>query len=339
MSNSAPITQKELARLAGLSQQTVNRALAGHPDVCEKTRLEVVRLAEQHGYRPNAAAQAMRSGRHGCVLLLMSTDRGKSFLPMELLDGIHEGLAAHDQRLMLANLDDEALGSEAILPASLRRWMADGVIINYTHDIPSRLEEIIRASRLPAVWINVKRDVDAVYPDDHVGGLVATRRLLELGHRRIAFVNTMSELHYSARDRRAGYEAAMRGAGLPPDCLVLPDRFPTAAERRAILRGWLDRPQLPTAIVTARPHDALTLRSLALESGLRLPQQLSLITIAESAEDRDGTELSTMRLPERAVGLAAVAMLMRRTGTDAPQPAQSIAPTAIAGESLAPPAP
>lgn len=334
MDKTPKITQKDLARLAGLSQQTVNRALAFHPDVCATTRQEVLRLAEEHGYRPNAAAQAMRSGRHGCILLLMSTDRGKSFLPIGLLDGIHDELAAHDQRLMVANLDDDAFSSASILPAVLRRWMADGVIINYTHSIPPRLEDVLRTLHLPVVWINVKRDENAVYPDDYASGLAATRRLLALGHRRIAFVNTMSEKHYSAIDRRGGYEEAMREAGLPTDCLLVPDRFPEAAERREILRGFLRRDRRPTAIVTSRPHDALTLRFLALEMGLRLPDDLSLITISEGVEDRDGTALSAMMVAEREVGRTAASLLMREQS--GPLPAISVPPIPFAGDSVAP---
>lgn len=337
MSQKPHITQKDLARLAGLSQQTVNRALAFHPDVCAKTQREVMRLAEEHGYRPNAAAQAMRSGRHGCILLLMSTDRGKSFLPVGLLDGIHDELAAHDQRLMIANLDDDAFSSASILPAVLRRCVADGVILNYTHSIPPRLEDVLRTLHLPVVWINVKREANAVYPDDFASGLAATRRLLALGHQRIAFVNTMSEKHYSAIDRRGGYEAAMREAGLPTDCLLVQDRFPEAAERREILRGFLRRDRRPTAIVTSRPHDALTLRFLALEMGLRLPDDLSLITISEGVEDRDGTALSAMLVAERDVGRSAVSLLMRGNGGQSgPLPAISVPPIPFAGESIGP---
>ncbi|MBN8525041.1 MAG: LacI family DNA-binding transcriptional regulator [Planctomycetes bacterium] len=336
MTKQSQITQKDLARLAGLSQQTVNRALACHPDVCEKTQREVQRLAQEHGYRPNAAAQAMRSGRHGCVLLLMSTDRGKSFLPNGLLDGIHDELAAHDQRLMIANLDDETFGSASILPAVLRRWTADGIIINYTHSIPPRLEELLGTLQLPVVWINVKRDANAVYPDDRSSGAQATRRLLELGHRRIAFVNTMSEKHYSTIDRRGGYEDAMREAGLPADCLLVPDRFPEASERREILRAFLRREPRPSAIVTARPHDALTVRLLALEMGLRLPADLSLMTISEAVEDRDGTALSAMLVPEREVGRTAVSLLLRGGDPSAALPAVSVPPIPFDGESVCP---
>lgn len=332
------ITQKELARLAGVSQQTVNRALAQHPDVSLKTQAEIARLAALHGYRPNSAAQAMRSGRFGCVLLLMSTDRGKSYLPVELLDGIHDGLAEHDQRLMVANLDDQTLSSDAILPAVLRRWMADGVIINYTHSIPPRLEELIRASRLPAVWVNVKRERDAVYPDDLGFGQAATRRLLDCGHRRIAFVNTLGELHYSSFDRRLGYEAAMRAAGLEPELAVIPDRYPPAAERRAWLAGYLRCGPLPSAMVFANVQDALAVRVLALELGMRVPRDLSLSTCAEKAEDRDGTALSGLLLPEHALGRAAVALLQRQAAEGPGLPAVAVPMIPFAGETIAPPA-
>ncbi len=331
------ITQKELARLAGVSQQTVNRALAQHPDVSPKTRREISRLAEKYGYRPNSAAQAMRTGRYDCVLLLMSTNRGKSYLPVELLDGIHDGLAAHDQRLMVANLDDEALNSDTILPSVLRRWLADGVIINYTHFLPPRLGTLIETYRLPAVWVNVKHATDSVCPDDWGGGLAATQRLITLGHKRIMFVNTMSEGHYSAIDRRLGYEQAMHDAGLEPAWLLVKDRYPGAAERRELLRPLFAQSPLPTAIVTNRPEDALTIKILALMRGLRIPEQLSLISFAEGVEDRDGLALSVMLLPEREMGQAAVDLLRRKIAADsAAQPSLLVPLQAFAGETLAP---
>lgn len=163
------ITLKEIAQHCDVTVQTVSCILnrKGTGMYNKQTVEKVVTVAKSLGYRPNSAAQATRRGRHDCIMLLMSSIKGKRYLPADLLDGIHDELAAKGQRLVLGYFDDEALESHELFPEVLRRWMSDGLIINYAHFIPPLLRDLIDQYDIPAIWVNVKQKEDAVYPDDY----------------------------------------------------------------------------------------------------------------------------------------------------------------------------
>src|SRR4051812_13039083 len=226
------ITIKEIARRTGLSIPTVGNVLGRSANrYSAKTRERILQVAHELGYKPNASARAMRQGRFGCAALVLSRSKQQthSHIPTGLLDGLDDALAQHDMHLTVARLTDEELSSDDFLPKVLRESMADGMIVNYTHEIPQAMLELIHAHHAPAVWLNAKLAEDCVYPDDLGAAHAATKRLIELGHRRIAFVHFVApnvfpepfeharpKFHYSVADREAGYVSALREAGLKP---------------------------------------------------------------------------------------------------------------------------
>jgi DNA-binding LacI/PurR family transcriptional regulator len=92
--------------------------------------------------------------------------------------------------------------------------------------------ELIQRYQIPSVWLNAKLESDCVYPDDFEAAGQACKYLLQMGHRRIAYVDYMSSGHYSTADRRNGYLRAMRSARLKPQI------FSNARERPQT--EWLD---------------------------------------------------------------------------------------------------
>lgn len=318
------MTQSELAKLAGVSLKTVNRALSGHPEVQEETRKRIRELADRCGYKPNTAAQIMRAGRFNCLALLMSAVEGRSYLPGRLFDGIHDTAARHDLHVTVAKLPDEELADASLVPKALQQWMADGLLINYIHDIPGGLIDLIREHRVPSVWLNVKQPYDAVHPDDFGAGRLATEHLLHLGHRRIAYLDLSVTPHYSSPDRARGFSAAMSDAGLPGRVWA-PEGPMLSGDRMAFLRDRLAATDRPTAIVAYQPEEAMQAHVAALQQGLRVPEDLSLVTFAESAESKTGIVLTTVLLPEAEIGVAGVEMLLRKID----EPAHAIPSVAV----------
>jgi DNA-binding LacI/PurR family transcriptional regulator len=104
----------------------------------------------------------MRTGSFGCVALLLSTRQFHSALPIGLMEGIHDGLAERNLHLTFARVPDEKLTDEQEVPKFLREWMADGMIVNYTHDFPVRLLTLINEHEMPSIWTNAKLDADCV---------------------------------------------------------------------------------------------------------------------------------------------------------------------------------
>jgi DNA-binding LacI/PurR family transcriptional regulator len=258
----------------------------------------------------------MARGRFGNVALLLSTDRGRSNLPGKLLDGIHDALAERELHLTLVKLPDEKLTGAGFVPRILREWSCDGLLVNYTDRIPQRMIDEIDASGHLAIWVNTKRDVDCVHPDDEQFGRSATEHLLRLGHRRIAYFDVtigwarLSQAHYSRRDRQRGYEAAMRGAGLTPRVV----RHQRDVGREGVIEAYrelLEPADRPEGIVFYGPPPAAFVHVLG-QLSLRVPRDVSHITFGESSQPFLDMSQTMIMLPERQVGLRAVELLVNK---------------------------
>lgn len=308
-----PVTMAEIALRCGLSQPAVSQALNGKGRLPEETRQRVMKVATEMGYRPSLSARATRTGRLGCVALLQSSVGWRSILPPHLLDGIHDGLAERQQHLVVVKLADEELEREGWQPRLLLERMADGLIINFTCEIPPGIQRLIATHGVPAVWMNALRDGDCVRPDDVGAAREATERLIALGHQRIAFVDyahgvDASGAHYSVQHRRDGYAAAMKAAGLKPrfeiDELAVP-----LEDRIRRTRAWLAGSDRPTAAVAYGTAVAMPVLLAAREAGLTLPRDLSIISFADHDPASMGVALDAMLVPEYELGRAAVDML------------------------------
>lgn len=338
------VTVYQIARAAGLSQPTVSEILNGKGDRYRlATRERVLAVARELGYRRNAYARGMATGRFDAVALLVSTEIGRSGPYLRVLEGAHDALAERGMHVSLARLPDQALCDEGYVPNLLREWRVDGLLITYATQIPARMSELIAACGLPSVWLNSKRAVDCVHPDDVHGGRIATEHLLGLGHRRIAYVDfTRGErdregAHYSEDDRLAGYQEAMRSAGLAP-WIVRGERRIPSAERLAAARALLMRTPRPTAVVTYGWAPGEALFAAALGAGLRVPQDLSLVAIENAIPNESAIAVTTALVPEHAMGRDAVPMLLARLADPCtPVPALALPYTLSVQRSCAPP--
>jgi DNA-binding LacI/PurR family transcriptional regulator len=319
-----PVTMQQIAKRVGVSPVAVSYALADKPGVGERTRQRILRTAVQMGYRTNIAARSTRTGRFGAVALLISTEPNRSTLPDLLMRGVIAGLDELDLQLMITMLPDEKLSNEGFVPRILRHSMSDGLLINYTDNMPQKMIELIHDHHVPSVWMNSKLAEDAVYPDDIQAGRLATEHLLALGHRRIAFAEYSRSGHYSIGDRYAGYAQAMQTAGLQAQQLGL-EAVP-AGERVAYSRQWLSAPDRPSAVIAYGGGTSDPICHAAVSLGLRLPVDLSIVHFGGQWISRFADlRFTTVVVPEEAVGREAVAMLDRKIAN----PLQSQEPVVI----------
>lgn len=326
------VTLRDIAEHTGLSKPTVTRILGkdGHL-FSEKTRQRVAEAAHKLGYLPNAAAKAMGSGRFGVVSLVLGTSDVVSDLPAGLVAGIQDALVREDMHLSVFRLPDEQLTRDGFVPKVLRESMCDGMLINYTHNIPERMMSLIEAHHAPAVWLNAKLPADCVYMDDLGAARAVTTRLLGMGHRRLAYVAFSLELpgekHYSESDRLAGFTAATAAAGL--QARVINHRAGSGDEvgRLRELLGQKDR---PTAIVTYNEDAAVTCALAAASLALNIPSDLSLMTFPLTQHRLGYLSFSGAAVPARGEGAAAVRMLLEKLAA----PGASQAPVAVPFEVL-----
>lgn len=343
MSNN--ITVKQVAEEVGLSVSTVIQILGKYGHRYRKeTRDRVFEAAQRLGYMPNVSARAMRSGAFGAVGLLMSTDWFRTYVPIGLWEGIQSSLTERELALMVAQLPDAQLANEGVVPQILRQLMVDGLLINYNANFPPQMLELVDKHVLPAIWLNMKREFNGVRPDDFGAGKHVTEQLILAGHKRITYADygtweAPTPSHYSVQDRRAGYETAMQQAGLacsyycsaPPIASLPGRRFYYAKE-------CLSASIRPTAVIAYMDYTALPTLMAALQLGIRVPQELTIVTFKDRICNETGLQIATSLVPVKAMGCTAVEMLMERIAHPVQNIPSKVLPFSLhLGDTWAPP--
>jgi DNA-binding LacI/PurR family transcriptional regulator len=310
-----------IAAHMGLSRATVTHVLNGRATeqrIREETQQRVLKVAHELGYRPNAAARAVRAGRFGNIALIQSLHG--QYLPNELLYGLTKAIAARDIRFVLTQVPDLVMDDEAYLPHTMQELSVDGVLINRHVGFSQTYLDRIHRLGIPAVFLNVKQEFDCVHPDDQMGGRIATEFLMRLGHERIAYLDTEEpeNKHYSKLDRCEGYEQGMRAAGKTPQVFLLPKEWqrpgqPGLDRRVETAQLLLAQENRPTAIVAYELAEAMAVVHAAHLLRLRIPQDLSLIQFHHWIDDRFFLPIQTVSNVMAEVGREAVEMLLEKT--------------------------
>jgi DNA-binding LacI/PurR family transcriptional regulator len=270
-------TLTSIAAEAGVSVSTVSKVLNGRTDVAPATRERVSLLLRRHGYEP------------GSML---------GFGVVDLLLGFGESLsqcAAHSpwaEQLIHGTVEAAAQAGHSVVvtPVSsaeeFDRWL-ELAVVRGTHGAVSLVhlpqgEELqqLAAAGIPVVVIDPAEEpgpgVRSVGATNWQGGLTATRHLIGRGHRRIAAIGGLPRL-WAGRARLDGYRAAMLEAGLlVPEGLVCHDAWSVDGGRRQAAR-LLALAERPTAIVTANDEQAFGVLQALRDSGLRAPEDLSVV--------------------------------------------------------------
>jgi len=273
-------TISDVSEALGLTKSTVSKALNDYPDISERTRNRVRRMAQKLGYRPLATAQAIRTGRVraiGFIIEMSEHDAHRPFMA-EFLAGMSRSASAKGWTLTVAASSNPEETLEMI--ARLRsQSKADGFIIPRTCLDDNRIATLRRLyipyvmfgrtdSAAGGAWYDVAGE-DAMKS--------AVRRLYALGHRRIGFVNGGSQYYYSHL-RRAGYLDGLEHVGLPQDPDLMADECLSEKDGRAAAARMLSLPRPPTGFVFALDRAALGLYPLAADLGLRMGHDLSVIS-------------------------------------------------------------
>jgi len=311
----------QIAAEAGVDKSTVSRILSGKADaarISQRRIAHVQRVARKLGYCPNLAARTVSTGRFFNVLMVHGTRAHTSGLSWEVLTAAHDGLAAAGYHLTYARVPDELLTDPQYVPHCLQHWMCDGLLINYIAGVPARMVELMRGHNLPSVWINIKADADCVRPDDFAAGAMIGRRLLERGHRHIAYLDRSLQKseaegvqHYSKRDRLAGCRQEVEQAGLRLELWCDAAWAPDAEMQ--FVHERLARSDRPTAVVAYSEVEALACQMAALRARLKIPVDLSLVTFGmPSSKPTDELHISMAVQPDVRVGAEAVRLLLTK---------------------------
>jgi len=273
-----PATIAEVARFAGVSVPTVSRVLNGSAPVADQTRQRVVDAIERLGYYPNPMARGLSRGLSAAVLAILPNISQPSVALR--LSGLTSVLRDTPYELHLVDFEHPESERKRALADLVARHHAAGAVIISTP--PSESDTVrLRNQPAPVVLVDTKSDAfpsDAI--DDVAGGMLATRHLLGLGHRRIGFVGDVEDRFVgipASADRRRGYEQVLFDAGLEAsaDLVALAPHGLDAAREIAI--ALLDRPDRPTAVFAASDVQAFGVLEAARALGLNVPDDLSIV--------------------------------------------------------------
>mgnify|MGYP005840669389 CR=1 FL=1 len=305
------ITIHDVAKASGVSYSTVSRVLNGFELIKDETRLKVLAAAEELGYVANMQARSLAGGKTRVIgLLVPGLDNGYIG---EILRGIDEEVVKFNYDLMLYTTRRRA-GSEAHYVKAISNGLSAGIIL-VTPLFDLEYLASLRDHSFPYVLVDQtdpKAHSSVVDATNWQGAYDATRYLLQLGHRCIAFIAGLPGLQSSA-DRLAGYKAALAeyAVEFDPSLIVQGDYFIPSGYEAA--RQIIARTPRPSAIFAGNDLMALGAMQCIHESGLNIPRDISLVgfdDIPQAAMVHP--QLTTVRQPLEQMGRVAVNLLIEQ---------------------------
>ena len=293
---------------------TVSKALRDKPDISTATKARIRRLVEKMGYVPDSAATSLRS----------RTSRLLGVIIPGVTDPIYARvLTAIEQQAHELGYDlilNQSLGSVEREETALRRLLArrvDGLLLAPVHRLEPHTpayDELLQRG-IPAVVLGHRSafcaKLVAVEIDDMGASAAATRHLLELGHRRIAFLAGPLAAPW-ATERLEGYRRALREAGVPIDDRLIFHAGSTIEEgARSALQLIQEQPGA-TALQGANDLVAIGAANLLLNQGVRIPQDLSVVGFGNVlVSEYFRVPLTTIRQPKFRLGAVAMETLVK----------------------------
>jgi DNA-binding LacI/PurR family transcriptional regulator len=330
---SRPAVMADVARLAGVSHQTVSRVVNDHPSIRPETRERVVRAIAQLGYRPNTAARALVSGRSGMVGIV--TASGGLFGPRSAQQGV--GVAARAAGYAVASVDLPDVTPEALAAAvdDLARAGVEGVVVVAGHDAAVDVARS-RPGRLPVVVVegDLSRTPMSVGVDQVAAASAAVEHLVDLGHRRVDHVAGPIDWA-EARARVEGWRVAARGAGVVAPAPVVGDWSASSGhEAGRVLAADPD----VTAVFVGNDQMAVGLLHAMHEAGRAVPQEVSVVGFDDIPEAAFlAPPLTTVHQDFHDVGRQAVALLSAAIRGERLPPVPLLPARLVVRESTAPP--
>jgi DNA-binding LacI/PurR family transcriptional regulator len=262
----------DVARLAGVSHQTVSRVLNDHPNVREQTRLRVRAAIAELGYRPNRAAQALVTGRSQLIGIVAQNTT--LYGPASVLAALEQAAAEAGFAVSVGSvgkLDRESIAGA--VGRHLDQRVAGLVVIAPTASADDAIEGMPAGVPLVTIDGDPQRSAALVTVDQEAGAREATRHLLDAGHRTVWHVSGPADW-YDAANRVKGWRGALTGAGVevPP---LIPADWSAAAGYRA--GQMLARMPEVTAVFAANDHLALGILRALHERGRRVPADISVV--------------------------------------------------------------
>jgi LacI family transcriptional regulator len=312
MSELANVTLKDVARRSGVSAMTVSRVINGGDRVSPQTRQRVEQAIAELGYVPSRVARGLiRQKTH--TLALIVPDVANPFFTL-IVRGAEDVARRADYRMILCDTRADLTIERDVIEEMIAHRV-EGIAIAPVSDRSRSHLRRLKKYGVPFVLIDRTvpgLDCDVVVGDSAGGAQRLLEHLIGLGHRRIGMIVESDEVS-TARDRREGYEQALRAAGLPVD--------PTFVVRAAVdpgggfegMRRLLELEEPPTAVFTVNNLVALGAIEAVRAHGLEVPDDIALVCFDDiEYASRLYPFLTVMAQPAETMGALGTQLLLDR---------------------------
>lgn len=313
------ITQAQLAKELGVSQQAVSFALNGTGTLAQATRERILEEAARLGYRKNMASITMQTGKTRSMGLIVR-GAAHSYMPHALVMGVTSLLEGQDHTLSIVPVSEKQLSGSETPPVVFREHRVDGGLVLLKREYHDQLLPLLKQSRMPWIWINEKLAYNSAHPDDVFLGQRGAEILIEHGCEKVAYLGSegLAETsHYSERDRLKGYRQAMQENNRSERLFSSPFDLEQALH-------LLQKEDRPDGFLCYGSGIADNVFIAATKLGLRIPEDLKILVIGGAGDAIGSTLYAVLRVPIYQVGIRAMEMLEERIDNEVDLPSAAV---------------
>jgi DNA-binding LacI/PurR family transcriptional regulator len=267
-----PVTMDDVAKAAGVALSTVSRALSDNPRVSLTTREQIQKLAREMGYVPSAIARGLATNRTWSLGVVVR-NIVDPFLA-ELVRLIDMRALELGYSLILSHSGNDEQREPAAISLLLQQRV-DAIIMPDSSVSDTFLSKVTDQG-IPVVLLNRADYAYSIQVDNVGGGEMAVNHLLDLGHRRIAYIGSQS-CKAESDDRQKGYEHALasRGISVDPSLIAFAGRW--SEDGHSLMCRFLSLPHPPTAVFCFNDLTAFGAIAGIQSAQLRVPQDISVV--------------------------------------------------------------
>lgn len=322
-------TIEDVAARSGVSVATVSRTLRGLPHVAPATRDKVMVAAEELMYRADPHASRLAQGRTQTIGIGVPCIN--TWYYGQILAGVQSVLADRDYDLLVVTVANDHQRREFTASAHTQAKRVDGMVLADLFFEPGQIDDLADIG-LEAVTIGVETArFDSITIDNVTGGALATRHLVDLGHRRIGQitgVEVSTANSIVSLDRRRGHEQVLSKAGIKSDQRLVADGGDTIEGAEHAMSRLLAEVEPPTAVFAHSDEMAMGAMKAVREHGLTIPDDFSIVGF-DDHQISSVLGLTTIRQDVLAMAAQAARCLLDRFGEPRSPIMHSVAPTAL----------
>ncbi len=267
-------SMKEVAKRAGVSIATVSAVINDNKFVSTELKVKVEEAIKELNYRPNRIARSLK-GKEKKLIGVMVTEITNPFYPL-MIKGIEDFALTSGFNILLSTTSDDEKVEYKLIESILDQGV-DGVVLATIDNSDSKSLELLKKENVPTVLINrapKNYPGSKVYVDSYKVGTLATEYLLQLGHKKIAFIGGERQ---NTKERERAFLEVMKSRNLPvPNEWIIDSEY-NFEKVKSITKEIIKNKDRPTAIYAGMDIIAFEVAKAILEEGLRIPEDISIV--------------------------------------------------------------